>query len=185
MRLSSRMEIPEMEAKLGTVETRANSALALAIILIGAQLVVAVFLLKIWLNARPSRQPHDAVRGLELDDVPRGVPADTRARRPRAPPTASPIGPTPAQAHGRPVPAYVRAEARGENEDYFNPASSRVGRWPARQPTWTAGSGLGVQTHGADYTEQRRSGRFSSDNPRTNTNNADYGRKGSKFAHGT
>lgn len=174
-----------MESKLGSVETRANSALALAIVLIGAQLVIAVFLWKIWLNARPSHQSHDAERGVELDNVSRDVAANTRPRRPKAPPTTSPIGPTPAESHGRPVPAYVRGEARGENDSYFHPVPTTGGRPPTRQPTWTAGSGLGPQTHGADYNEGRRPARFQVHSPRTNTNDADYGRKGNKFAHGT
>lgn len=202
MRFYSRAEITspeEMPAKLASVETRANVALAVAIVAIGTQLVLAVFLFKIWLNARPSRrQSADPERGLELDNVPRNAATGTHTRRP-FPASTSPVAPATAEAHGRPVPAYGQTIVHGENEDYYNTASrsgggqrSRQptphsgGRRPSRQPTYTADSGLGSQTHGADYSTRRREARHGSDAPhRTNTNNADYGRKGNRYAHGT
>lgn len=177
----------EMAAKLSTVDTRANAALAIALVVLGTQLIMAVFIFKIWLNARKShRQSADPERGLELANNPRSAPADTRPRQPQALPMPSPVGHTPAESHGRPVAAYGDREVHGENHSYFHPTTPvSAGRRPDRVPTWTAGSGLGEQTHGADYREQRRSARFGSDAPhRTNTNNADYGRRGNKFAHG-
>lgn len=177
----------EMATKLSSVETRANAALAIAIVVLGTQLVMAVFIFKIWLNARKShRQSADSERGVELANNPRSAPADTRPRRPQALPMPSPVGHTPADAHGRPVAAYGPGEVHGENHSYFHPTTPvSAGRRTGRVPTWTADSGLGEQTHGADYTERRRSARFGSDRPHmTNTNDADYGRRGNKFAHG-
>lgn len=178
----------EMAAKLSTVDTRANAALTIAIVVVGAQLVMAVFVFKIWLNARESRrQSADPERGVELANNPRSAPADTRPRRPQALPMPSPVGHNLADAQGRPVAAYGEREVHGENESYFHPTTPvSAGRRPGRVPTWTADSGLGEQTHGADYTERRRSSRFGSDGPhRTNTNDANYGRRGNRFAHGT
>lgn len=173
-----------MAAKLSSVETRANAAIAIAIVVIGTQIVLAVFMFKIWLNARPSRRQSDDVeRGLELDNVPRNAATDTRPRRPRAPDTSSPVGPTPTEARGRPVAAYGHVD--GESESYYTSAPLSGGRRPSRQPTWTADSGLGQQTHGANYSQQKREARHGSDaHHRTNTNDANYGRRGNKFAHG-
>ena len=173
------MEMPEIEAKFGTLDTRANVALALAIIVVMAQLIMAVFVFKIWLNARPSHRSDDAERGLELENTGRGVPADGRPRGLQSSSTmASPVGPSSAESRGRPVAAYNRDARHGERDDYYNP------RPISKKPTWTAGSGLGEQTHGTDYTTQRREISFESD-PKTNRNNTDYGRKGNRFAHGT
>lgn len=170
----------EMAAKLSTVDTRANAALAIAIVVLGTQLVMAVFIFKIWLNARKSRRESaDPERGVELANNPRsGAPADTRPRRPQALPMPSPIGNNTAEAHGRPVAAYRNEEVHGENESYFHPTTPvPTGRRSGRVPTWTADSGLSKQTHGADYRERRRSSRFGSDAPhRTNTNDANYSR---------
>lgn len=204
MRFHSRAELTspeEMPAKLASVETRGNIALAVAIVAIGTQFVLAVFLFKIWLNARPSRRKSaDPERGLELDNVPRNAATSTHTRRP-FPASTSPVAPTPAEARGRPVPAYGHTTVHGESEEYYNTAPhsgggqrtrSRQrtphsgGRRPSRQPTYTADSGRGEQTHGADYSTQQREARHGSDAPhRTNTNDANYGRKGNKYAHGT
>lgn len=184
MQVYRRMDMVEMEAKLGSVDTRANAALALAIILLMAQIIMAIFLFKVWLNARESRREADPERGLELQPTSRGMPTNTAPvqntvpRRPQNAHVAAPVGPSSTQARGRPVAAYDRGDIRGENEDYYNPSPI------SRKPTWTADSGLGQQTHGADYTQQRRQGRFE-DGHKTNRNDADYGRKGNKFAHGT
>lgn len=183
-----------METKLDAIETRANAALAVAIVVIGAQLVMVVFMFKLWLSARKSRRAAaDEERGgHELGNVPRGPPAGRRPRAPRASPVGSPIGSSPGRAAGRPVAAYDPAVLHGGAADaYLNEAQEEyvsepayVSRPAGRRPTWTYGSGEGEQTHGADYTERPRSGRY--DEPhRTNTNNANYGRRGNKFAHGT
>lgn len=170
----------EMEAKLDSVGTRANVAIALAIILLVAQITMAIFLFKVWLKGRESRRSDD----LELQPTSRGMPANTAPvantvpRRPQNVHVAAPVGPSSTEAHGRPVAAYDREDIYGENEDYYNPPPV------SRKPTWTADSGIGPQTHGADYTQQRRQKRFE-DGHNTNVNNADYGRKGNKFAHGT
>lgn len=172
-----------MDAKLNSVDTRAYAALAIAIIAIGAQLIMVVFMVKLWRNARPSHQPADPERGLELDNVPRTEPADTRPRGLPSSPLEYPVAPTPPQSHGLPVAAYKAytpaGATHGEADEYFYPPQ------PARKPTYTASSGLGAQTHGADYTQQRREARHGPDGHRTNTNDADYGRRGNRFAHGT
>ncbi|KAG6353710.1 hypothetical protein INS49_005419 [Diaporthe citri] len=172
-----------MDAKLASTDTRAYAALAIAIIAIGAQLIMVVFMVKLWRNARPSHRSADPERGLELDNVPRAAPADTRPRGLPGSPIEYPVAPTPAQSHGRPVAAYKAYTPTerhgGEADAYFYPPA------PARKPTYTADSGLGTQTHGADYREQRREARHESDGHRTNTNDADYGRRGNRFAHGT
>lgn len=186
MQVYRRMEMVEMEEKLGSVDTRANAALALAIILLMAQIIMAIFLFKVWLNARESRrEAADSERGLELQPTSRGicassVPEDdnTVPRQPQNTHVAAPVGPSSSQARGRPVAAYDRGGVHGEADSYYNPSPI------SRKPTYTADSGLGQQTHGADYTQQRRQGRFE-DGHNTNRNNADYGRKGNKFAHGT
>ncbi|KAH8767268.1 hypothetical protein F5883DRAFT_521888 [Diaporthe sp. PMI_573] len=188
-----------MEAKLGSVAMHADIALALAIILLMAQIIMTILLFKVWRNGRPSRRPDDAERGLELQDAPRRMPTGNTSRsRSKNPPmptentggsrsrnprmaAPAPVGRSPAEAHGRPVPAYHREETRtrgGENEDYYNPTPI------SRRPTYTVDSGRGQQTQGADYTKERREGRFE-DRHNTNVNNANYGRKGNKFAHGT
>lgn len=173
-----------MDAKLASVDTRAYAALAIAIIAIGAQLIMVVFMVKLWRNARPSHRSGDPERGLELDNVPRDTPVDTHPRGLPGSPIEYPVAPTPAQSRGRPVAAYKAYTPNephgGEADAYFYPPP------PTRKPTYTAGSGLGTQTYGADYyREQQREARHGSDGHRTNTNNADYGRKGNKFAHGT
>lgn len=173
-----------MDAKLASVDTRAYAALAIAIIAIGAQLIMVVFMVKLWRNERPSHRSADPERGLELDNVSRAAPADTRPRGLPGSPIEYPVAPAPAQSRGRPVVAYKAYTPNephgGEADAYFYPPPL------ARKPTYTAGSGLGTQTYGADYhREQRREARHGSDGHRTNTNNADYGRKGNKFAHGT
>lgn len=186
MSLYSRNDItsPEgtMDAKLASTDTRAYAALAIAIIAIGAQLIMVVFMVKLWRNARPSHRSADPERGLELDNVPRDAPADTRPRGLPVAPIEYPVAPAPVQAPGRPAAAYkayTPDRAHGEADAYFYPPA------PARKPTYAAGSGLGSQTHGADYYNQRREARHGSDGHRTNTNNADYGRRGNRFAHGT
>lgn len=183
----------EMEAKVAAVETRANAALAVAIVVIGAQVVMAVFMFKLWLSARASRRAAaDEERGHELGNVPRGQPAGRRPRAPQASPVGSPIGSSPGRAGGRPVAAYDPTVLHGGQADtYLNEAQegyvsepAHVSRSAGRQPTWTYGSGEGEQSHGADYSGRRRSGRY--DEPhRTNRNDADYGRRGNRFAHGT
>lgn len=182
-----------MEAKLAAVETRANAALAVAIVVIGAQLAMAVFMLKLWLSARASRRAAaDEEHGHELGNVPRGPRAGRRPRAPKASPVGFPIGTSPGRAAGRPVAAYDPAVLHGGAADaYLNEARegyvsepTHVSRPAGRQPTWTYGSGDGEQSHGADYTARSRSPRYE-DQHRTNTNNANYGRRGNKFAHGT
>lgn len=171
-----------MDAKLDSVDTRAYAALAIAIIAIGAQLIMVVFMVKLWRNARPSHRSADPERGLELDNVPRAAPADTRPRGLPSSPLEYPVAPTPAQARAPPVAAYkayTPGERHGEADAYFYPQP------PTKKPTYTADSGLGAQTHGADYYTQRREARHGSDGHRTNTNDADYGRRGNRFAHGT
>ena len=168
---------------MGSVETHAKAALALAIILLITQMIMAIFLFKVWRSGRPARRPADAERGLDLQDASRGMSTgDTGRCRPQNPPRAAPapalapVGPSSAEALGRPVAAYQGTRTHGENEDYYNPSPI------SRRPTYTVDSGRGEQTYGTDYTKVRREPR---ERHNTNVNDANYGRKGNKFAHGT
>jgi hypothetical protein len=215
------MQVQEMEAKLGSVASRANAALALAIILLTTHVVTTIIFFKAWRKTRESQSPSDFERGMrrfELQNNLRGIPTGgTRTRQPRntsrAAPAAAPA-PTPiaSSVHslGLPAAAYT-TDHYGENRDYYFEQPSSSSRPPtthttttnssrfekkydesfqptpiSKRPTYTKGSGIGEQIYGVDYTKELRTPRHGSaggPGP-TNVNDADYGRKGNKFAHG-
>lgn len=180
----------EMEtSRLDHVERNSDAALALSIIVLLVQVFMVIFIYQARQKVRALHQSSDTERGLELQNTSRGVPTRSSSRplahdpQLAAPaPTLSrdPVGRSPAQALGRPVAAYESQEELhgGEADDYYNPAPV------SRRPTYAADSGTGEQTHGTDYSKTRRSKRYE-ERHNTNRNDADYGRKGDKFAHGT
>ncbi|POS71449.1 hypothetical protein DHEL01_v210155 [Diaporthe helianthi] len=189
MQLSPQTTMAEMESRLDGVETHANAALALSIIVLIEQILMAIFMCLARQKLRAfHNQSADTERGLELQDTSRGVSVKAASRRQaQDPPLAAPaparsrqpVGPSPDEALGRPVAAYETGQVhRGEADDYYNPSPI------SRRPTYALDSGLGEQTNGVDYTKQRRSKRYEEPH-NTNVNDAHYGRKGNRFAHGT
>ncbi|KAG8156494.1 hypothetical protein KVR01_013598 [Diaporthe batatas] len=169
----------EFQARLGDMERNAGAALALAIIAILVEVVMMTFIFRHGRQRDRGQRSVDVERGLDFQDTNRHQPQDPPLAAPAPTRSRNPVGHSPADALGRPVAAYESQgdELHGEADDYYNPSPI------SKRPTYDVGSGMGAQTHGTDYTRHRR--QSSGDGPRTNRNDADYGRKGNKFAHGT
>lgn len=186
MRLFSRMDGAPLDGKLNLLKIHTNIVLAVVIMIVVSQAFLGIFLCMIWRKNQPSRQTTDLERGLELGNVSRNIP---RSTQPQAPPIPSPIAPTPYEARGRPVAAYTRDAV----DDAYSPGpSSRDVPRPQMAPRDITRGISHQQTFGTDYSKSRRENRFDVGdrglgytNGRTNTNDADYGKKGNRFAHGT
>ncbi|KAK2595713.1 hypothetical protein N8I77_013738 [Diaporthe amygdali] len=174
-----------MEQKLNLLTLRVNVVLAFVVIMAVTHWLLGVLLFTLWWEQSSRRTP-DLERGLELQNISREVP---RSSHPPGRSTAPPVAASPSESRGRPVAAYSHG---GENEDYYNieispePRAVRDHAHMQHESIRSPPAVVRQQTYGADYSTQPRENRFhGGDFNRTNTNDANYGKRGNRFAHGT